>query len=126
MLNSPCSILKRIVPTKEVKRTKFGSGTRQRKKQMKEYADKRTNSGERSTVIGDTVLLKESKPDTLTAPYDPSPYSVIGVKGGERSKPGTRLIAKYLRMQGSETACRTRTKMAHLWSTNGRYQDSHM
>ena len=52
-----------------------------KKKQMKEYADKRRNARESSFVVGDTVPLKQNKADTLTAAYDPSPYSVIGVKG---------------------------------------------
>ena len=48
---------------------------------MKEYADKRRNARQSSIVIGDTVLLKQNKADTLTAAYNPSTYSVIGVKG---------------------------------------------
>ena len=52
-----------------------------KKKLMKEYADKRRNAQEGSIVIGDTVLLKQNRADTLTPAYNLSPYSVIGVKG---------------------------------------------
>ena len=54
-----------------------------KKKLMKEYADKRRkiNAWESSIVIGDTVLLKQNRAYKLTPTYDPSPYSVIGVKG---------------------------------------------
>ena len=52
-----------------------------KKKLMKEYADKRRNAQEGSIAIGDTVLLKQNRADTLTPAYDLSHYSVIGVKG---------------------------------------------
>ena len=61
--------------------TRSDSGMHQRKKQVKEYADKRGNAQESSIVIGHTVLLKQNRADMLTPAYDPSPYSVIGVKG---------------------------------------------
>ena len=48
---------------------------------MKEYADKRRNARESSIVVGDQVLLKQSKTDVLTPAFDPRPFSVIGVKG---------------------------------------------
>ena len=50
---------------------------------MKEYADKRRkiNAWESSIVIGDPVLLQQNRAYKLTPTYDPSPYSVIGVKG---------------------------------------------
>ena len=52
-----------------------------KKKQMKEYADKRRNAWESLIVVEDQVLLKQSKTDVLTAAFDPRPFSVIGVKG---------------------------------------------
>ena len=52
-----------------------------KKKQMKEYADKRRNARENLIVVGDQVLLKQSKADVLTPAFDPRPFSVIGVKG---------------------------------------------
>ena len=68
----------RIVPAGEIP-------IRQRdvakKKQMKEYADKRRNAWESLIVVGDQVLLKQSKADVLTPAFDPRPFSVIGVKG---------------------------------------------
>ena len=62
---------KRIVPTKEVSSDKIWQWD---KSEKKEYADKRI-------VIGDTVLLKQNKADMLTPAYDPSPYTVMGLKG---------------------------------------------
>ena len=52
-----------------------------KKKQMKEYADKRRNARESLIVVGDQVLLKQSKADVLTPAFGPRPFSVIGVKG---------------------------------------------
>ena len=52
-----------------------------KKKQMKEYPDKRRNARENLIVVGDQVLLKQSKADVLTPAFDPQPFSVIGVKG---------------------------------------------
>ncbi|CAH3171417.1 unnamed protein product [Porites lobata] len=48
---------------------------------MKEYADKRRNARENLIVVGDQVLLKQSKADVLTPAFDPRLFSVIGVKG---------------------------------------------
>ena len=48
---------------------------------MKDYADKRRNARESLIVVGDQVLLKQSKADVLTLAFDPRPFSVIGVKG---------------------------------------------
>ena len=48
---------------------------------MKEYADKRRNARESFIVVGDQVLLKQSKAAVLTLAFDPRPFSVIGVKG---------------------------------------------
>ena len=43
--------------------TRSRSEMHQRKKLMKEYADKRRNARESSIVIGDTVLLKQNRAD---------------------------------------------------------------
>ena len=48
---------------------------------MKEYAHKRRNARESLIVVGDQVLLKQSKAEVLTPAFDPRPFSVIGVKG---------------------------------------------
>ena len=48
---------------------------------MKEYAHKRRNARESLIVVGDQVLLKQSKADVLTPAFDSRPFSVIGVKG---------------------------------------------
>ena len=55
------------------------------KKKEKE-ADERVrgqkaNARESVIVIGDQVLLKQSKVAVLTPAFDPRPFSVIGVKG---------------------------------------------
>ena len=47
---------------------------------MKEYADKRRHAWESLIVVGDQVLLKQSKADVLTPAFDPRPFSIIGVK----------------------------------------------
>ena len=52
-----------------------------KKKQIKEYADERRNAWESLIVVRDQVLLKQSKAAVLTLPFDPRPFSVIGVKG---------------------------------------------
>ena len=44
-----------------------------KKKQMKEYADKRRNARENLIVVGDQVLLKQSKADVLTQHLTPDP-----------------------------------------------------
>ena len=66
---------------------------------MKDYADKRRNARESLIVVGDQVLLKQSKADVLTLAFDPRPFSVIGVKGnmvtvkrGGRLNPGIHPI----------------------------------
>ena len=45
-----------------------------KKKQMKEYADKRRNARESFIVVGDQVLLKQSKAAVLTLAFDPRPF----------------------------------------------------
>ena len=52
-----------------------------KKKQIKEYTDERRNAWESIIVVGDQVLLKQSKADVLTPAFDSRPFSVIGVKG---------------------------------------------
>ena len=87
---------------------------------MKEYSDKKRNARQSLIVIGNTVLLRQNRAETLTPAYDPSPYSVTGVKGlwsrlkgWERSKPGTRHISNYLDMQGRRSmTCWTGIKTA--------------
>ena len=44
-----------------------------KKKQIKEYTDERRNAWESIIVVGDQVLLKQSKADVLTPAFDPRP-----------------------------------------------------
>ena len=53
----------RKLPERRFRVTRSRGEMRQRKKLMKEYADKRRNAQERSIVIGDTVLLKQNRAD---------------------------------------------------------------
>ena len=71
----------RIVPAGEIPYDLIRQRDAAKKKQMKEYADKRRNARESLIVVGDQVLLKQSKADVLTPAFDPRPFSVIGVKG---------------------------------------------
>lgn len=48
---------------------------------MKAYADGRRHAQENSIKIGERVLLKQNRSDTLSSAYDPRPYAVVGVKG---------------------------------------------
>ena len=71
----------RIVPAGEIPYDPIRQRDAAKKKQMKEYADKRRNARESLIVVGDQVLLKQSKADVLTPAFDPRPFSIIGVKG---------------------------------------------
>ena len=71
----------RIVPAGEIPYDPIRQRHAAKKKQMKEYADKRRNARESLIVVGDQVLLKQSKAAVLTLAFDPRPFSVIGVKG---------------------------------------------
>ena len=71
----------RIVPAGEIPYDPIRQRDAAKKKQMKEYADKRRNARESLIVVGDQVLLKQSKADVLARAFDPRPFSVIGVKG---------------------------------------------
>ena len=71
----------KIVPAGEIPYDQIRQRDAAKKKQMKEYADKRRNARESLIVVGDQVLLKQSKADVLTPAFDPRPFSVIGVKG---------------------------------------------
>ncbi|PFX21834.1 Anamorsin [Stylophora pistillata] len=54
---------------------------KRKKKQMKAYADERRHTSQSSIKIGDRVLLKQNRGNTLTPAYDPRPYAVVGIKG---------------------------------------------
>ena len=71
----------RIVPVGEIPYDPIRQRDAAKKKQMKEYADKRPKARESLIVVGDQVLLKQSKAEVLTPAFDPRPFSVIGVKG---------------------------------------------
>ena len=63
----------RIVPTGEIPYDQIRQRDAAKKKQMKEYADKRRNARESLIVVGDQVLLKQSKADVLTQHLTPDP-----------------------------------------------------
>ena len=71
----------RIVPAGEIPYDPIRQRDAAKKKQMKEHADERRNTRESLIVVGDQVLLKQSKADVLTPAFDPRTFSVIGVKG---------------------------------------------
>ena len=71
----------RVVPQEEQRHDPIRERDEQKKKQMKAYADGRRHAQQRSIKIGDRVLLKQNRGDTLTPAYDPRPYAVVGVKG---------------------------------------------
>ena len=54
---------------------------REQKQKMKKYADKRRHTAVMKIKIGDTVLCKQERKNSLTPLYDPDPMVVIGVKG---------------------------------------------
>ena len=62
----------RIVPAGEIPYDPIRQRDAAKKKQMKEYADKRRNARESLIVVGDQVLLKQSKADVLTPAFDPN------------------------------------------------------
>ena len=63
----------RIVPAGKISYYPIRQRDAAKKKQMKEYADKRRNARESLIVVGDQVLLNQSKPDVLTPAFDPDP-----------------------------------------------------
>ena len=71
----------RIVSQEEKRNDLISERDEGKKKQMKAYADERRNAQQSSITIGDSVLLKQNRSDTLTSAYDPRPYAVVGVKG---------------------------------------------
>ncbi|XP_044176587.1 uncharacterized protein K02A2.6-like [Acropora millepora] len=54
---------------------------REQKHKMKKYADKRRHTAVMKIKVGDTVLCKQERKNSLTPLYDPDPMVVIGVKG---------------------------------------------
>ena len=48
---------------------------------MKRYADKRRHTAEMRIKVGDTVLCKQERENSLTPLFDPVPMVVIGIKG---------------------------------------------
>ena len=86
----------RIVPAGEIPYDPIRQRDAAKKKQMKDYADKRRNARESLIVVGDQVLLKQSKADVLTPAFDPRPFSVIGVKGSMVTvKRGREIKSRY-------------------------------
>jgi len=54
---------------------------REQKEKMKKYADKRRHTAVMRIKVGDTVLCKQEKKNSLTSLFDPVPMVVIGIKG---------------------------------------------
>ena len=54
---------------------------REQKEKMKKYADKRRHTAAMRIKVGDTVLCKQEKKNSLTPLFDPVPMVVIGIKG---------------------------------------------
>jgi transposase InsO family protein len=51
------------------------------KSYMKELADSRRKAEDNTLMIGDKVLVKQSKTDKLSTPFNPSPYEVVTTQG---------------------------------------------
>ena len=68
----------RIVPAGEIPYDPIRQRDAAKKKQMKEYADERRNTRESLIVVGDQVLLKQSKADAVSYTHLtlPTIYSV--------------------------------------------------
>ena len=54
---------------------------REQKQKMNQYAGKRRHTAVMKIKVGDTVLCKQERKNSLTPLYDPDPMVVIGVKG---------------------------------------------
>lgn len=54
---------------------------RKRKDEMKKYADERRHTAVKKIKVGDTVLCRQERKNSLTSHYEPVPMVVIGVKG---------------------------------------------
>ena len=54
---------------------------REQRQKMKKYADKRRHTAVKKIKVGDMVLCKQERKNSLTPLYDPDPMVVIGVKG---------------------------------------------
>ena len=52
-----------------------------KKQQWKAYGDNRSNVCNSQIEMGDQVLIKQRRSNMLTPYYDPSPFTVIGIKG---------------------------------------------
>ena len=53
----------------------------QKKEKMKEYADQRQHSKDNDRKVGDTVLVRKTKKNKLSPPFDPKPFTVESRKG---------------------------------------------
>ena len=74
-------LLGRVAPLEEKCHDPIREKDKEKKRQMKAYADERRYTQQSSIKIGDCVLLEQNRGDMLTLAYDPRPYAVIGVKG---------------------------------------------
>ena len=77
---------------------------REQKEKMKKYADKRRHTAAMRIKVGDTVLWKQEKKNSLTPLFDPVSMVVIGIKGDmewlllrttRELGPGTTQIGSY-------------------------------
>ncbi|PFX25910.1 Uncharacterized protein K02A2.6 [Stylophora pistillata] len=99
----------RVVPQEEQRHELIRERDQRKKKQMKAYADERRRISQSSIKIGDCVLLKQNRGNTLTPPYDPRPYAVVGIKGsmitvkrGKEVKSRNSSHCKVLKYAGKE------------------------
>ena len=99
----------RVISQEEKRHDPIRERDEGKKKQMKAYADERRHAQESSIKIGDRVLLKQNRGDTLTPAYDPRPYAVVGVKGsmitvkrGKEIKSRNSSHCKVLKYAGKE------------------------
>ena len=51
------------------------------KEKSKQYQDKRCHAADRTILIGDRVLVKQTKQNKLTPNFNPNPYTVTNVNG---------------------------------------------
>ncbi|PFX27456.1 hypothetical protein AWC38_SpisGene7841 [Stylophora pistillata] len=99
----------RVVPLEEQRHDLICESDERKKKQMKAYADERRHALQSSIKIGDRVLLKQNRGNTLTPAYDPRPYAVVGMKGnmitvkrGKEVKSRNSSHCKVLKYAGKE------------------------
>ena len=74
---------------------------REQMQKMKKYADKRRHTTVMKIKVGDTVLCKQERKNSLTLLYDPDPMVVIGVKGSMVTAKNSVRIRTGITLTGS-------------------------